>query len=116
MESMKKITFLNGILDLSYASVMNVISDNTSRIYKDCILPVRKKAVGIEENQKAHNVLCRGAINKISNRYLSGQKEFLSLYLSIPLFDSISKEQKKKNHAHTQALENHRDVTNLSNS
>ncbi len=49
---MKKITFFDAILDPSYGPLMNILSNCDSRIYEDCVLATRKKAVDIEGNER----------------------------------------------------------------
>ncbi len=62
-ENLKKMTFLNGIVDPSYSALHDILMEDDNKKYADCILALRKKAVDTEENRRGRRPLRRVAAN-----------------------------------------------------
>ncbi len=60
---LRKITFLNEIVDSSYATLHDILIENDNKTCTECILALRKKAVATEENKKGHRPLRRIVAN-----------------------------------------------------
>ncbi len=94
-------TFLNGIVDPSYAALDDILMENDSKTYADCILALRKEAVDIEENKKGH---CQGRRfaanlrNESQEQDLQAQQDVR--YLPQELWQSLSSKQKKLYKSH----------------
>ncbi len=58
-ENLRKMTFLNGIVDPAYAALHDIQMEDDNKTYADCILVLRKKAVDTEDNKKSHHPLRR---------------------------------------------------------
>ncbi len=53
-ENLKTMTFLNGIVYMSYSALHDVLMGDDSKPSIDCILACRKKAIDTEENCRGH--------------------------------------------------------------
>ncbi len=61
---MKKLTFLSGIQDIAYGHLVNILNDDDTKSYEDCILALRKKEVDVEDNCRGRTVLRKVAFTK----------------------------------------------------
>ncbi len=64
----KKLTFLNGIVDESYSVLHDILMEDDSKTYQDCILALRKKGVDNEESKRSHRPLRRIAANHLTEK------------------------------------------------
>ncbi len=59
-KNLKKMTFLNGILDRSYSALHDILMEDDTKSCTECILALRNKEVGTEESPNNFHPLRRG--------------------------------------------------------
>ncbi len=93
--------FLNGIVYDSYVALFDVLMEDDSKNYEDCILALRKKPVDIEDNRKGKVPLRMVATLKQSlstDEDEQGQQNMR--YVPNELWDTFAPAQKKMYKAH----------------
>lgn len=98
-EGMKKINFLNGIEDITYSALVDVLSENDDKTYEECILAIRKKSVDVEENCNPRRPLCRVAQASIEQQVQCNLRR-----LPDSLWIFFSDEQKSQYQVHMWAV------------
>ncbi len=58
-ENLKKMNFLNGVVDVSYSALYDILMEDDPESYTDCILALRRKAIETGENSRSHCPLKR---------------------------------------------------------
>ncbi len=89
-------TFLNGIVDGSYSALHDILMEDDSKTYTDCILALRKKAVDTEESKKGCCPLRRVAAKlRPESPEEDTQVQHNNMYLLKKLWESFNPEKKK---------------------
>ncbi len=113
-ENFKKMTFLSGIVEVSYSALHDILMENDSKTYNDCILAIRKKGVDIEESKRSCHPLRRVAANLTpESPEGNAQVQQNVRYLPKELWESFSPEQKRMHNACLCQVKNSKGATKL---